>query len=222
MTALFRYHLAMLLRSQRWLSPLLLYMVLLAVGVDSSGGVLDSLGLSAAALLPVTAWLVRICVTQEPDAARDVTAAATGMPRAHLAALLTATVCAAAIGLVGTAVVTAIANPRRVEDLVDITPLSAGTSGLLGALVCLLTGVTVGALFSRPLLRDRGWSILLTGLFSLLALVAPGSPANTVVNDLVNSSHGGGIPTHAPPLAAAALIAALAGGAVCVLGTRRG
>ncbi|QHY98984.1 hypothetical protein SSPS47_28170 [Streptomyces sp. S4.7] len=78
MTALFRYHTAMLLRSQRWLPPVLLCAIFLAVGVRSGEPVLDSLGVAAAALLPVAAWLVRICVTQEPDAARVVTAAASG------------------------------------------------------------------------------------------------------------------------------------------------
>ncbi|MGW0234381.1 ABC transporter, partial [Streptomyces sp. NPDC002996] len=75
MTALLGYHLAMLLRSQRWLPPVLLYFAALGVGVQSGGPVLDSLGWTAAALLPATAWLVRVCATQEPAAARSVTAA---------------------------------------------------------------------------------------------------------------------------------------------------
>ncbi|MGW7287849.1 ABC transporter, partial [Streptomyces sp. NPDC054847] len=98
MTALLRYHTALLLRSQRWLPPVLLYGAFLAVGVQGGGPVLDSLGYAAAALLPVTAWLVRICATQEPPAARSVTAAAVGAPRAHLASLLTAALCAAVLG----------------------------------------------------------------------------------------------------------------------------
>ncbi|MFD6989455.1 ABC transporter [Streptomyces sp. NPDC059943] len=222
MTALFRYHTAMLLRSQRWLPPVLLYAIFLAVGVRSGEPVLDSLGVAAAALLPVAAWLVRICVTQEPDAARAVTAAASGMPRAHLAALLAAMACAGALGVVGTVVVTAISDPRSSDHLVAVAPLPAGTAGLLAALVCLLTGATVGALFSRPLLRGRGWSLAAISLFALLALVTTGSPAKAAVTGLVTGSRTGVIHTPGLSLAAAALVASVAAAVVCVLGVRRG
>ncbi|NEB80165.1 ABC transporter, partial [Streptomyces sp. SID14478] len=70
-TALLGYQSALLLRSQRWVAPLVLYAVFLAVGVQTGQPVLDSLGYAAAALLPVGAWLVRICVANEPPAARS-------------------------------------------------------------------------------------------------------------------------------------------------------
>lgn len=76
MTALLRYQTGLLLRSQRWLAPLLLYAAFLGVGVNVGEPVLGALGLTSAALLPVTAWSVRICATQEPAAARNVVAAA--------------------------------------------------------------------------------------------------------------------------------------------------
>ncbi|NED90862.1 ABC transporter, partial [Streptomyces sp. SID11233] len=66
MTALVRYQAALLLRSQHWLAPVLLYLAFLGVGIRPGQPVLDSLGYAAAGLLPVTAWLVRICVGQEP------------------------------------------------------------------------------------------------------------------------------------------------------------
>ncbi|MFD4698789.1 ABC transporter [Streptomyces niveus] len=222
MTALFRYHAAMLLRSQRWLPPLLLYGIFLAIGVQGGEPVLDSLGVAAAALLPVTAWLVRICVTQEPDAARAVTAAASGMPRAHLAALLAASACAGALGVTGTVIVTAVSERRSADGLADVAPLPAAGAGLLVALVCLLTGAAVGALCSRPLLRGRGWSLASTALLALLALVTTGSPAKAAVSGLVTGSRTGVIHTPGLPLAAAALVAGAVAGAVCVLGTRRG
>ncbi|MYS12298.1 ABC transporter, partial [Streptomyces sp. SID6041] len=78
MTALLRYQTGLLLRSQRWLAPLLLYAAVLGVGVQAGEPVLGALGLAAGALLPVTAWSVRVCVTQEPPAARNVVAAAAG------------------------------------------------------------------------------------------------------------------------------------------------
>ncbi|CAM5477686.1 hypothetical protein SALBM135S_01217 [Streptomyces alboniger] len=43
--------------------------------MQSGQPVLDSLAYAAAALLPVAAWLVRICAGNEPVAARACTAA---------------------------------------------------------------------------------------------------------------------------------------------------
>ncbi len=98
MSALLHYQLALLARSQRWLAPVILYAVFLAVGVQGGQPILDSLAYAAAALLPVAAWLVRICVSNEPPAARTCSAAAAGPARAHLAALLAAFLAAAALG----------------------------------------------------------------------------------------------------------------------------
>lgn len=222
MTALLRYQIALLLRSQRWLPPVLLYGIFLAVGVQSGQPVLGSLGWAAAALLPVTAWLVRVCVTQEPAAARAVTAAATGPARVHLAALLAGAVCAAALGVVGTAIVTVISAPDNEDHTVAVPLLPAGAAGLLVALVCLLLGAATGALCNRPLLRARGWSIAATSLVALLALVSSGSPAKYAVSALVTGSRTGVIPTPVLPAAAAVLVAAAVGAVVCTLGVRRG
>ncbi|MDG4861904.1 ABC transporter, partial [Streptomyces sp. T-3] len=76
MNALLQYQAGLLLRSQRWLPPVLLYGIFIAVGAQAGDPILDSLGYAAAALLPVTAWLVRLCATQEPPAARHCAAAA--------------------------------------------------------------------------------------------------------------------------------------------------
>lgn len=121
MNALIRYQADLLVRSQRWLAPVLLYLAFLAVGIRSGQPVLDSLGYTAAGMLPVTAWLARVCVTQEPPAARTVVAAAAGgQPKAHLAALLTALGGAALLGGAATAVVLAISDPVSTDHAVRV------------------------------------------------------------------------------------------------------
>ncbi|MGW6392872.1 ABC transporter [Streptomyces sp. NPDC055103] len=182
MTALLRYQSALLLRSQRWLAPLLLYAAFLAVGVRAGEPVLGALGFAAAGLLPVTAWCVRICLTQEPSAARNVVAAAAGRSRVHLAALLTGTALPGLLGVVAVLGLTAIGNRRGVG------PLAAAGAGLLATAACVLTGAAVGALAARPFLKGTGWSVtaLVTG--SLLALVTTGSPAKHALTALVTGS----------------------------------
>ncbi|MFE5709539.1 ABC transporter [Streptomyces sp. NPDC056501] len=182
MTALLRYQAGLLLRSQRWLAPLLLYAAFLAVGVRAGEPVLGALGFSAAALVPVTAWCVRICLTQEPTAARNVLAAAAGRSRGHLAALLTGTALPGLLGVLAVLGLTAIGDRRGVGAL------AATGAGLLATAACVLTGAAVGALTARPFLKAAGWSVaaLVTG--SLLALVTTGSPAKHALTALVTGS----------------------------------
>ncbi|NBE51688.1 ABC transporter [Streptomyces boluensis] len=221
MNALFRYHSALLLRSQRWLPPVLVYGALVAVGAQPGDPVLDSLGYAAAALLPVAAWLARICATQEPPAARHVTAAATSPARTHLAALLTAAATAAALGAAGSALVMAMSDWWSADHRTPIAPVPGIVAGLLAVAVCALVGTALGALCTWPLLRSPGWSVMVTALAALLAVVTPGSPAQVVVTGLITGSRAGTAPVLVLPLAAAAVLAAAATAGACALTSRR-
>ncbi|MEU0987710.1 ABC transporter [Streptomyces sp. NPDC005953] len=220
--ALLGYQSALLLRSQRWLPPFLLYGIILAVGIQPGRPVLDALGYSAAALLPVTAWLVRVCVTQEPTSARDITSAATSPQRVQLAPLLTALMGAGLLGCVGTTVVVLVSEAMGADNR-TVVPLPEATfAGLLAAAVCALTGAAVAALCTRPLLYSRGWSLALTALGSLLALVTTGSPAKYAVTVLVSGSRTGDPRLPLLAFAGALLFAVLAGAAACAMGPLRG
>ncbi|MGW7237551.1 ABC transporter [Streptomyces sp. NPDC054804] len=221
MTALLRYQTALLLRSQRWLPPVILYAVFLGVGVQSGQPVLDSLGYTAAALLPVAAWLVRICVTGEPSAARACVTAARGPARVHLAALLTALAAAALLGTAATLTVTVISRHATNDHRLAVPPLGAGAAGLLATLACALLGSAVGALTNRPLLRSPGRAVPTMLLAALLAVVIAGSPAHAAITGLVSGSESGRVPVSPLPLAAAALLTAAAFTAACVLNGRR-
>ncbi|GGY16561.1 ABC transporter [Streptomyces djakartensis] len=221
MTALLRYHAALLLRSQRWLPPFLLYAAFLAVSVRAGQPVLDSLGYAAAALLPVAAWLTRICVTAEPDAARGCVAAAAGPARAHVACLLVAPAASAALGAVTTLLVTLVSAPVASDHRTPVPLVPACGAGLLAALSCALLGTAVGALTSRPLLRSRGRAVLALLPATLLSLVATGSPAQAAVQGLVTGSRSGTVPLPLLPLAAAALVTAAALALAGALAARR-
>ncbi|GAA4323172.1 hypothetical protein GCM10023086_48790 [Streptomyces venetus] len=221
MTALLRYHAALLLRSQRWLPPFLLYAAFLAISIQAGQPVLDSLGYAAAALLPVAAWLARICVTGEPEAARGCVAAAVGPGRAHVACLLVALAGAAALGTVTTLLVTLLSDPVASDHRTRVPLAPACGAGLLAALVCALLGTAVGALTSRPLLRSPGRAVLALLLAALLSLVATGSPAQAAVQGLVTGSRKGAVPLPLLPLAAAVLVTAAALALSGALASRR-
>ncbi|MFD7494029.1 ABC transporter [Streptomyces sp. NPDC059832] len=222
MTALLRYQTALLVRSQRWLAPVLLYVAFVGIGVQWGQPVLDSLGYAAAGLLPVTAWLVQLCVNQEPPAARTVTAAVVGSPKAHLASLLAALGCGGLLGVAATLTVLLISKPASTDNAVRVALLPAGIAGLLAVACCVLLGAVVGALCTRPLLRRRGWSVAGTVSAALLALVTSGSPANSAVTDLVTGSRTGTVHLPVLPFVAAAALAAAAAALACKLASLRG
>ncbi|PNG92221.1 ABC transporter [Streptomyces malaysiensis] len=221
MTALLRYQAALLVRSHRWLPPLLLYGAFLGIGVQTGQPILDSLGYAAAALLPVAAWLVRVGVTQEPAAARDCAAAALGPGRVHLASVLTGLGAALVLGTAGTLFVAAVSDPHTADHRQEVPVPEATVAGLLAAVACALLGTAVGALCNRPLLRRPGWAIPSTMLAALLVSVAGASPANAAVSGLVDGSHSGAVPMPLLPLALAGAAAAGATALACVLSSRR-
>ncbi|MER5573253.1 ABC transporter [Streptomyces massasporeus] len=221
MTALMRYHAALLLRSQRWLPPFLLYAAFLAISIQAGQPVLDSLGYTAAALLPVAAWLARICVTGEPDAARGCVAAAAGPGRAHVACLLVALAGATALGTLAILAVTLLSDPVASDHRTRVPLAGACGAGLLAALACALLGTAVGALSSWPLLRSPGRAVLALLLAALLSLVATGSPAQAAVQGLVTGSRRGTVPLPLLPLAGAALVTAAALALAGALASRR-
>lgn len=222
MNALVRYHCALLLRSQRWLPPVLFHFAVLGVGLSSGQPLLDSLGFAAGALLPVSAWLVRVCVTNEPPAARACVAAPAGPARAHLASVLVALSAAAVLGVAGVLVVALISDPHTADHLRTVPVVAATVAGLCAAVVCALLGTAVGVLTNPPLVHRPGWAVPFTALAALLVLVASGSPANAAVSGLVTGSRTGAVALPLLPLAASALVAAAATAFACALSGRRG
>ena len=202
MTALVRYQAALLLRSQRWIVPVLVYAAALASGSNGGEPLGDALAWSAAMAVPAAAWLTRCCLTNEPAAARACLAAAGGARRAHLSALVVAA--AGAVLLVAAGSV--------FEILVSSAPKGGpGTStvtsaGVVAGLAAAFTGVAIGALCNPPLLRRPGPAVLATVFAVVWALAAPVSPALAAIRRAapVRGSH---LPL-VPALAAAALTAA--------------
>lgn len=220
-TALVRYQLAVLWRAQRWLPPLLLFAGVLAVGVRAGQPLLDSLGYAAAAVLPVAAWLVRVCVTGEPEAARHCAAAAVGPVRVHLSALLAALTMSLSWGAAGVLLVVWVSDPRSTDHTVAVPAWPAAGAGLLATGACALLGTAVGAVCNRPVVGRAGWAVASTVLVALSALVAGGSPANAAVRGLVGGSRSGQVPVPWLPFAAALVAAALAAASACFLAGRR-
>ncbi|OKJ11792.1 hypothetical protein [Kitasatospora sp. CB01950] len=208
-----RYHLELLLRSQRWLAPGLAYLVLMGLGVSGGDDALSAAAFSAGLLVPVTGWLVRSAVTAEPAQSRACLVAAAGRRRVHLSALLAAALAGLALGVAGLAAVLLVGSGGGG---------AAAAGGVLATLVCVLTGAAVGAVCNRPVVASAQYAVPLALGAMVLVLLVPGSPANAVVRALVLGARHGGLSAPWWTLPGAVLLAAAAWWAAVAVAVRRG
>jgi hypothetical protein len=230
-TGLARYQAAILLRSHRWLFPLIPYGLLIAVGDQGATPLAGGLDWSAAMLVPAVALLTRSILTAEPDAARAVVAAAAGPGKAQLAALSAALGGGAVLGLAGACFEVLASQPAAAGGhggtLAKVSATAAHpqvlVAGLAVALVCLLVGSAAGALCNPPLLRHPGVTLLSTLTAVVVALVAGISPAAAALRSPGRGAGAGAAP-HWPglwPAVAAACLLGLAWAASTRAATRR-
>ncbi len=221
MTALLRYQAAILLRSHRWVLPLILYAALISVGgVGQKQALGQGLDWSAAMLLPVVALLTRSMLTAEPAASRACVAAAAGSVRAQAATLLTALAGGAVLGLagIGYELVTSGGLSRLAAGGVLLPTIGTGLSA---AFVCLLVGSAVGALFNAPVIRHPTVALLGTLAAVVVGLVSGISPANAALAGNGATIRSAPWPTGVPVLAAVGLIV-ICWALSCVLAAVRG
>jgi hypothetical protein len=233
-SALLRYQAAILLRSHRWIFPLIAYGLLISVGAAGSTSLAETLDWSAAMLVPVVAFLTRAMLTAEPDAARACAAAAAGTVKAQLATLLVALGGGALLGIAGVCFGLLTAEPPTAESLTTGSAGATGklaaiaghpgivVAGLLTALVCLFVGSAVGALFNPPLLRHPGAAMLATLAAAVFGLASDVSPAGAALR--FTSQTASPVAAHWPgefPLAAAGCLLAVTWAASTYAATRR-
>jgi hypothetical protein len=230
-TALLRYQTAILLRSHRWIFPLVAYGLLIAAGAAGSTSLAETLDWSGAMLVPVVAFLTRGMLTAEPDAARACVFAASGPVRAQLATLIVPLGGGAVLGVAAAVfdILTAQAATQRPQSGLAAKLTAAGqhpgivAGGLLIALVCLLVGSAAGALCNPPLLRHRAAAMLSTLAAVIAALAAGVSPANAAISHTLAQT---ATPLTANwpgtgPLLGAACLLAVTWTASVIAGTRR-
>ncbi|MFF4033844.1 hypothetical protein ACFYZ2_29515 [Streptomyces sviceus] len=183
MIALVRYLFTVMLLSQRYLAPLLLFVGLLAVLTSSDSGPLAATyGSAAGGMLVCSVWLTMGLIGLEDQTHRSVVVVTAG---SHLRVLL---------GSVGTAALWCL--PLTAAGLV--LPLLFGSHtftfadavlGTAAQLTCAFTGIAIGVLCSRLIFRRQGHALLVALVLLLAVLLAKGvSPVNVLLGDLQNAS----------------------------------
>jgi hypothetical protein len=155
MLALLRYLAADVLRSHRYFPPVFLYLLVSGVfdARGDAGSALNAYGASALVLYPLGAWLAVAVGNAEDDTQRHITATAAG----GWGKVIAAVAILAAIGLVPLILVSTIWPAITAAHHYGFTELVVGFAAQLA---CGLTGIAVGVLLGRPVLRKIGWSML--------------------------------------------------------------
>lgn len=151
---LVRYLGSDLLRSQRFLLPVFLYVLLLAtLFSDDPGPPPQMWTVTAVVLYPVSCWLAVTVANTEDPVQRQVTIAAVGGPaRVAFGVLLTC--------LLADLVLVAIAICWPMVSTKHDFPAHTVTNGILAHIAVTATGTAVGLLCARPVIHSVGWSVL--------------------------------------------------------------
>lgn len=164
MIGLVRYLGSDLLRSQRFLLPMLLYVGLLAPLMSGEPGPPPQLWtFTALVLCPVSCWLAVTVANTEDPTQRQVTIAAAGGPaRVAVGVLLTC--------LLADAVLIAIAICWPMLTTAHAFPGPAVLAGVLTHVAVAGFGTAAGLLCARPVLHGVGWSAVAGGATVLIAV----------------------------------------------------
>ena len=207
MTALYRYLMASVLLSQRYLPPTLIFLAAMAVGTTSDNGPLQSsYAFCVLAMLVCTTWLTVSLVNHEDPTQHKITLVMIGSSLRVLAITVTV-VLTWCVPLLVVGIVYPLVTGKHVFTAGDLVV------GAAAQLAAAMIGIAIGLLCSRLVIPRIGIAML-TAAAAILAVlllrwISPIRPLMTLLSD--GRTPGG---TAAPvtlltALAAAILIAAL-------------
>jgi hypothetical protein len=174
-TPLVRYLISDVIRAQRWIAPLLVFLAGLMITTPTEGPVLPTYAISAATLVPIAMWFTIVVFHSEEPAQAAITMAVTGgFRRVWPAKLVTALAGALTFGLFAFLFITANTAPQTTATTLGV--------GLLEYVMCAVTGVAFGCLISRPVTPKVAWTVLL-GVAICLAqlLIRHAPPMNAMI-----------------------------------------
>ncbi|MFC4950425.1 hypothetical protein [Pseudonocardia sp. GCM10023141] len=155
------------LRSQRFLLPLIVFGAVLAVLFGGDPGAPPApWAASVLAIYPTAAWFGLIVANTEDPVQRTVTMASAGGPGAVAAGSLL-------VALVGDVVLAAMAVVWPVVTTHYSYPPPLLLHGALAHLAAAATGTAVGLLCARPLVRRIGWSFCIAVTVVVITAVQP-------------------------------------------------
>ena len=187
-TALVRYLGADVLRSQRWVAPLLAFLGGVAIFNVGGGPLLTTYADTATVLLPISVWLtVTVANCEDPVQAAVTSVTVGGETRVRLAKLATA--------WAGCGVLTAVAVlwPLLVHSYSGRATAGDVAAGVAAHLLVALFGVGVGSLGMHAVLGRAGWTVLVTTGLCLADILVPHAPPTRRILELFDDGAVGGL-----------------------------
>jgi hypothetical protein len=183
MTAVVRYLFADVLRTQRWVAPLLTYLVALMIIGPPTGPVLPTYAMAAAALVPVGMWITVVVFHSEEPAQAAITMSITGgFHRVWPAKVLTALLSTLVLGYTSLIWLTVTNNQYA----------NVGV-GFVDYTMTAFAGVAFGTLISRPILTKISWTALLgVGICLAQLLIRQAPPVNAMIDLYADDTPGAG------------------------------
>lgn len=184
MIALVRYITAVVLHSQRFLPPLMLFagVAIMFVAGTGTSPVVGTYGAVAGVLFACSTWFTLVLVAAEDPVRREITAVNAGGFRR----VLIATVLVALAGCLLVSGVLLVSAPLFAAHPIGAAELAAG---FLAQFTAASTGIAAGLVSSRLVLPRAGHSVL--AALALVAIFALGTglpPVNPTVRLLANTS----------------------------------
>ena len=175
LSPLVRYVWGDALRGYGWIAPSLVFFGVEAVICAQNGSILPTYAASAAALLFVSTWITVVTVNHEDPVQQSITIVTRRQPLCGAAGK--AVCCLAGRELLG---VVGVVGPLVVPSS-DAT-IGNVVAGAGAQLLTTLTGVSLGALLSRPVVNKGAWAVLLGFGVCLVTIVIPyGPPARQIL-----------------------------------------
>ena len=186
-----RYTWADALRAQRWIAPVVLFLIFVAIANSDAGPPLTTYADTLASLLPAGIWLTWSVLNAEDLVQADVSAVTVGSDLRyrlgrHTAAFL-ACACLAAV-----AVATPVAAGAFAGGTGGRTLARDVGAGLAGHLLVAVLAVATGAVTTRPVMRRLAGAFYLATGITLAELVIPGAPPVRQLLAAFDADH----PTH--------------------------
>ena len=181
MTALYRYLMASVLLSQRYLPPTLIFLAAMAVGTTSDNGPLQSsYAFCVLAMLVCTTWLTVSIMNHEDPTQRKITLVMIGSSLRVLAITVTV-VLTWCVPLLVVGIVYPIVTGKHVFTTGDLV---VGVAAQLGAA---MIGIAIGLLCSRLVIPRIGIAMLTAAAAVLAVLllrwISPIRPLMTLLSD---------------------------------------
>jgi hypothetical protein len=197
-----RYLWSDLIRSHRWVAPLVIYVAVEAISSATAGAVLPTYSAVSVAVLFLAIWIAVIVSKSEDPLQSYVTAVtAHGVAKTRLSKLFVAFQVATLLGLLG------LAAPAIITSAPVDT--SAVVAGALAVVATSGAGVAIGGICSRPIVKRTSWALLLGLSAGMATILIPHAPPTRQVLVLFSASHPNLGPTLGLILAETVLLSTL-------------